>query len=111
STPPPPIRCMPMATALTGAHFAHPTAATRARSLESRTAAAEPFTPTAPINKAPNQAAAPRSRGQRTPVLREELLEFLLIGKRPEAGASVPRKQRYWIERTATALDTPLRAS
>jgi hypothetical protein len=43
--------------------------------------------------------------------LRDDILEFLRIGKRPEAGSAVPRQQRYWIERTATALDTPLRAS
>ncbi len=47
--------------ALTGAHFAHPTDATRARSCGSRTAPAAPFTPTAPISEPPNQAAAPRS--------------------------------------------------
>src|SRR5260370_26569398 len=70
---PPPIRCAPMATALTGVHFAHPTAATRARSCESRTAAAAPLTPTAPISDPPNHAAAPRSCRERTIVFREDM--------------------------------------
>src|ERR1700710_637360 len=69
----PPIKCAPMAAALTGVHSAQPTAATRARSCESRTAAAAPLTPTAPISEPPNHAAAPRSCRERTTVFREDM--------------------------------------
>src|SRR3954463_13149117 len=75
-----------MATALTGAHFAQPTAATLAPSCESRTAAAAPLTPTAPINEPPNHAAAPRSCRERTTVFREdiEILAMCLRRGRPK---------------------------
>src|SRR5215208_7669281 len=71
--PPPPMRCAPIATALTGAHLPHPTAATLARSCGSRTDAAAPLTPTAPIREPPKQAAAPRACRERTRVLRDDM--------------------------------------
>ena len=68
-----------MATALTGAHLAQPTAATRTRSRESRTEAAAPLTPTAPISDPPNHAAAPRSCRDRTSVLRDDMKSFEIV--------------------------------
>jgi len=67
------MRWAPIAAALTGAHFAHPADATRARSCGSRTAPAAPFTPIAPISEPPNQAAAPRSWRDRTTVFRDDI--------------------------------------
>src|SRR4051812_23915289 len=83
--PPPPRRCAPIATALTGAHLPHPTAATLARSCGSRTEAAAPLTPTAPMREPPNQAAAPRSCRERTRVLRDDM-KFLRSSSHSQAG-------------------------
>jgi MFS family permease len=55
---------------LTGVHADQPAPATLAASFKGAAAAADRFTPTAPIREPPNQTASPRSCRERMRVLR-----------------------------------------